>query len=460
VVQGEFAVGQTLDGTPYRLTEIIGRGASSVVYRGEHGKLGTRVVVKLMSAAMSADPERAGRMRLEAQALARLAHPNLVAVTDCGIARDRLFFVMDDDGGIALEDALGSAGRMTPEDAVAALGDVLEGLAFIHASGLVHRDLHPNNLLVCPRGDGSRIVRILDLGLVKVLSGHEHHQLGPLPVPTAEGTTLGTPRYMAPEQARGEAVDARSDLYAAGCVLYRLLTGRDPYAHHATTGQVLAAQLSEPVGPPSSLVPEAGIGPALDAALLQALAKAPAARFGSARHMATTLREALASDAATVRNRASSSLPPRPSWDATVSLSDPTPSPAAAVAQAQPQATLVVDAPGPGVADEAPTRVSQAPRLASPERAPGSPNVVAQAAPAAITTSEVTTVRKPTPRDAGATPSVPRAPSRAAVVATFAGSWLGFLVLTLLVLVATRGCGGTAAQTIGGSADGARLSAG
>jgi serine/threonine-protein kinase len=149
-------VGQLLDGTPYRLTRALARGASAFVYRAEHTKLGSPVIVKIMAATLDAAPELAGRMRQEAQALARLAHPNLVAVTDSGIASGRLFFVMDDDGGTPLTEVLGAAGRMTVEDAILVASEVLEGLAFIHESGLVHRDLHPNNLLVCPRLDGGR----------------------------------------------------------------------------------------------------------------------------------------------------------------------------------------------------------------------------------------------------------------------------------------------------------------
>ncbi|MBM4360928.1 MAG: serine/threonine protein kinase, partial [Deltaproteobacteria bacterium] len=325
VGHGEIAVGQLLEGTAYRLLEVLGRGASAVVYRAEHTKLRTRVVIKWMNATMSADPDRAGRMRLEAQALARLAHPNLVAVTDSGVAGDRLFFVMEDDGGVALEAAIGASGRLSPEDAVRAVGDVLEGLAFIHESGLVHRDLHPDNLLVSTRADGSRVVRILDLGLVKVLSGHEQHRLGPLALPTAEGTTLGTPRYMAPEQVRGGPVDARSDLYAIGCVLHRLLVGRDPYAHHATAGQVLAAQLAEPVRPPSTWLPDFGLGPALERELMRALEKEPARRFASAHEMSAALRAAVVADGPARQSLPAPDSSEHPGLGGTIAITDVTP---------------------------------------------------------------------------------------------------------------------------------------
>lgn len=450
-------IGEVLEGTSYRLLEVIGRGGSAVVYRAEHTKLRTRVIVKLMNQTMTADPERAGRMRLEAQALARLVHPNLVAVTDSGIARDRLFFVMDDDGGVSLESALGHSGHLSASDAVKVTSDVLEGLAFIHESGLVHRDVHPNNLLVCTHPDGRRSVRILDLGLLKVLSGTEQHQLGPLPVPTAEGTTLGTPRYMAPEQARGAAVDARSDLYAVGCVLYRLLAGRDPYAHHATTGQVLAAQLGEPIRPPSEVAPTLGIGSALERVVLRALAKSPEARFGSAREMMEALGEALALDELAEARGAALAHGGGGGLAATVALPESTPSPEVAVRHA----TTPMPARTALAAEERSAARTQGvePAFRETPLPFSTPQPLASFGPPpmpVVTTSEEPTLRRQ--KGSGSPASGAGGASRGAVALAFVGSWVGFLVVTLLLLVATKGCGTSSVVMMKGAAGGPRLS--
>lgn len=411
-----FGVGQLLEGTPYRLTRALARGASAFVYRAEHTKLGSPVIVKIMAATVDAAPELAGRMRQEAQALARLAHPNLVAVTDSGIASGRLFFVMDDDGGTPLAEVLGAAGRMTVEDAILVASEVLEGLAFIHESGLVHRDLHPNNLLVCPRLDGGRTVRILDLGLVKVLGGHERHNLQPLAIPTAEGVTLGTPHFMAPEQARGGTVDARADLYAVGCVLYRLLTGREPFAHHAAAAHVLAAHLREYPTPPSVVCGPAVVGQAVEAVLMAALAKRPEDRFDSARAMKGALLAARERDA-----RAA-----------------PTATPTVVGESAHASRTESIDALPEGA--PIPFHTNQATtRALAPFGEPDAPASLRSEAPTR-------------PVGAGNPPVMnePPRPSRYATVLAFGAAWLVGLLLTVVTLVATQSCGRAAHGARGG----------
>ncbi|MSP26549.1 MAG: serine/threonine protein kinase [Myxococcales bacterium] len=287
-------VDRVLEGTSLRLIASLGRGATGELYRAEHVKLKKRVLVKVTDRTRADAPELAERMRLEAQALARLVHANLVEVIDTGISAGRPYVVMEDDGGWTLADILARQQRIVPRDAVPLACDVLDGLAFIHASGLVHRNIQPQSVLVCPRPGGREIARIIDFGMVKVLGGHDQHHLAPLAMHTAVGTAIGTPRYAAPEQAMGEAVEPRTDLYGVGAMLYHMLAGRDPFAHHASLPALIAAQLREVPRPPSTETP--GLGAALDRVVLRALAKKPAERFATAKEMREALMAAVAQD--------------------------------------------------------------------------------------------------------------------------------------------------------------------
>jgi serine/threonine-protein kinase len=432
--------GHVLPGTSYRLVERIGRGAHAVVWRAEHMKLSTGVVVKLLDASANADS--ANRMRLEAQALARLSHPNLVSVVDAGFADGRLFYVMEDVGGLPLAQALGANGRMTAEAAIALVVEVLGGLGYVHAHGLVHRDLHPDNVLVVTGEDGARSVRILDLGLVKLAGGHERLGLTPLAAATAAGMTLGTPRYMAPEQARGAAVDARADLYAVGALLYRLLAGRDPFAHHATVGQILAAQLSEEPPPLRAFAPD--LDPAIEREVLRALAKRPDDRHATAGELGEALARALAVSHLGVEETADARA--RSSWTHTVSLADPEPESSRALTSTR--VTKVTAEPVTRrLASERDHDEHTRPTV-SPERAPSR---------RAIDVPTERATEPQAPRLDVATPA-PKDPSRARATAVFVASWLGVALVTVLSLVAARGCSGLEARTQGGSPRGERVS--
>lgn len=427
-----FGIGDVLDGTAYRLTRLLGRGASAFVFRAEHTKLRSRVVVKLLAARVDEAPERADRMRLEAQALARLRHPNLVEVIDSGFARGRLFFVMDDDGGLPLTEAIGANGRMAPTDAVAVLSDVLDGLAFVHGEGLVHRDLHPDNLLVCPLADGRRVVRILDLGLVKLVGGHERHRLAPLAFPTALGAAVGTPRYMAPEQVRGLPVDARADLYAAGCVLYRLLVGRDPFAHHATPAEVLEAHLHESPIAPSRRVGGGEVGPALDAVVARALAKLPEARHPDATAMKAALLAAVRADAARA-------LPGLPTVGDGARVWD----------RMEPRDARDADAGGPAHGP------ALAPPVATVPLAVATVPLTVETVPLAVATVRLAV--EPSALTAAPTANGARSPRPApqrrrrsgGALGVFLGSWLGCMLLTVALLVAMHGCRGEGKESRG-----------
>ncbi len=303
-VTTEAPVPDPLASTPYRSIRPIGAGSMGDVLEAEHRELRKRVVVKLFSLKVSdpaSVPAMEDRFRLEAQALASLdGHPNIVQVSDCGrTPGGQLYLVMQKLEGRTLQDELDVRGPFAPERAVHLVGQMLAGLEVVHAAGLVHRDIKPSNLFLChpTRSGGERVLKILDFGIVKLLAAEASARAPrPLAVPTAEGTVLGSPRYVAPEQALGQRVDGRADLYSAGAVLYAILTGKDPFHDETGVYEIMLAHIERTPAPPSALAPSK-IPSALDAAVLRALAKRPEDRFASAKEFHGALLHALVAPA-------------------------------------------------------------------------------------------------------------------------------------------------------------------
>ena len=285
-----LAARDPLEGTPYRGLFELGRGGMGEVWEAEHRALGKRVVVKLLHLGLAGHAGFSDRLRFEAQALAQLASAHLVEVNDCGqTPRGRPYFVMERLQGSTLRVELKRRGALPVPEAIDVVLQVLAGLAAVHQAGLVHRDVKLDNVFYCEGAPGQRRIKLLDFGIVKVLSPvKDGPRLKPPAIPTERGVAMGTPRYLAPEQVSGQPVDARSDLYAVGLVLYGLIAGRGPFDHRKGGPALLNAQTTEAPEPPSFYSPQA-IPAALDALVLQALAKNPARRMPSARAFAAQL---------------------------------------------------------------------------------------------------------------------------------------------------------------------------
>lgn len=229
----QFSVGEQLSGTPYRFVEAVGSGGMGSVYEVEHAELGKRFVLKILHDHLAARSDLVARMRNEWRALAKLNHPNIVQVTDAGQLPNGLpFYVMEKLEGCNLGQLIGKEGRIPPERAGALIVDVLDGLNAAHSTGAVHRDVKPQNIFVV----GGGRAKLLDFGIAKLRDRAAR-------VVTAGGVSIGTPRYMAPEQAEGRAVDGRADIYAAGLVLYECIAGKGPFAHIRDPNELVLAHI-------------------------------------------------------------------------------------------------------------------------------------------------------------------------------------------------------------------------
>jgi serine/threonine-protein kinase len=274
--------GRILDGR-YQLGWLLGVGGMARVYVASDRVLGRQVAVKVLSPPYAQDPVFLERFRREARAAARLSHPNIVAVFDSGSDADQHYLVMEYVAGQSLAELLHRQGPLAPRRAAELAVEVCAALAAAHAQGLVHRDVKPANVLV---GDDGQ-VKVTDFGIVKAAA---------TATLTGTGMVLGTAAYLSPEQAQGGPVDARSDLYSLGCVLYELLCGTPPFGSGADSPPVTVAtrHLHQPPEPPSARNPQ--VDPKWDAVVLSALAKQPAQRYQSAIDMQEALGRVLVGD--------------------------------------------------------------------------------------------------------------------------------------------------------------------
>ncbi len=283
-----------LVGTPYRSIAPIGRGATGEVVEAEHRALGKTVAVKLLQRDLAGRPDVVDRMRLEGQTLARLEHENLVAVLDLQVTMEgRPYLVMERLRGRTLREELEVRGALPAAEAIDLARQALAGLGAAHEAGVVHRDVTLANLFLCePRaGAVGRVLKLLDFGLAKVLGSAGGRAPKPLSASTEEGVTMGTPRFFSPEQASGSRVDARTDLYAMGIVLYTMVTGRGPFADLVDVEELLAAHRTLDPPRPSTIAPSP-LPEGLDEVIARAMAKRPEDRFADAPSFALALDQA------------------------------------------------------------------------------------------------------------------------------------------------------------------------
>jgi tRNA A-37 threonylcarbamoyl transferase component Bud32 len=278
---GDPWIGRTVN-EKFRIEALLGQGGMGRVYRARHLTLDRTVVLKMLHRAFSGDPQVAQRFQREARAASRLNHPNSIAVLDFGAAEDgTLFMAMEHVGGRDLARVVADEFPL-PEPRIVRIGaQILSALAEAHAQGVVHRDLKPENVMVEPRRDEPDFVKVLDFGIAKISTPGQGE-----PRLTQAGLVAGTPEYMSPEQARGAELDARSDLYSVGVVLYQMATGDLPFQSDTPLG-FLTKHIGEvPVRP---RVRRPAISGALDAVVARALEKDPAARYQSAEEMRAAL---------------------------------------------------------------------------------------------------------------------------------------------------------------------------
>ncbi|OLR95538.1 Stk1 family PASTA domain-containing Ser/Thr kinase [Actinokineospora bangkokensis] len=263
----------------YEIGDAIGYGGMSEVHLGRDVRLGREVAVKVLRADLARDPQFQERFRREAQNAAALNHPAIVAVYDTGETRidsgPLPYIVMEYVDGRTLRDIVKTEGPLPGQRAMEIMADVCAALDFSHRHGIVHRDVKPANVMITKTG----AVKVMDFGIARAVAD------GQVAV-TQTAAVIGTAQYLSPEQARGESVDARSDVYATGCVLFELLTGEPPFTGDSPVA-VAYQHVREDPRPPSQLNPR--VSPQLDAIVLKAMSKGAANRYQSAAEMRTDI---------------------------------------------------------------------------------------------------------------------------------------------------------------------------
>jgi beta-lactam-binding protein with PASTA domain/predicted Ser/Thr protein kinase len=264
-------------GGRYRVERELGRGGMAKVFLGTDTVLGRTVAVKVLAPQFADDDGFVQRFRREAQAAASIGHPHIVSVFDTGSDDGVHYIVMEYVEGRTLAEFLAGGGRILPDRAIDIAMDVCQALEAAHAQGVIHRDIKPGNIMLNPRGE----VKVTDFGIARVTTTAD--------TVAQTAAILGTASYLSPEQAQGQPVDARSDLYSLGCVVYEMVTGRPPFLGDSPVAVASKQVLEQPV-PPSKL--NSDVTPDLDAVILRALAKNPANRYQSAEEMRADLERA------------------------------------------------------------------------------------------------------------------------------------------------------------------------
>ena len=290
-------IGRVLDGR-FTIEARLGAGSMGTVYRAKQHAMGRDVAIKILRSDRALDESARARFLREARANSLLASPHTVTVFDFGQADNGDFFLaMELLEGESLGQRLQREKRLPPENAIDVTRQALRSLAEAHAKGIIHRDLKPDNLFFSKmwktnehgEREAEEIVKVVDFGIAKMLSAENAAMNA---VETQAGTVFGTPRYMSPEQAQGKPLDARSDLYSLGVILYHMLTGRPPFTDDDAI-VVMARHIKTPPKRPIEAAPQANIPVEVDNVVMRILSKEPAQRPGSAEAMSQELARAM-----------------------------------------------------------------------------------------------------------------------------------------------------------------------
>ncbi|MFQ3590329.1 MAG: protein kinase [Chloracidobacterium sp.] len=281
-VESDAFVGRTLDGK-YYIEAKIGEGGMGAVYRARHTLMDAVLAIKVLHPSLVSDATSVARFQREAQAMARIRHSNAIAVSDFGVTEDQInYIVMELFEGESLRKVLEREKKLPYTTAIAIARQVCGALEAAHRSGVIHRDIKPENIFVAPQPDGAYLVKVIDFGIAKIVA--DTSKGGP-PL-TRQGMIIGSPHYLSPEQCTGQELDARSDIYSLGIVLFEALTGKVPFTA-VTPVAVALLHANEP--PPSVRSFNPDIPEALDRLVMAALAKSKHDRPSSAREFGEEL---------------------------------------------------------------------------------------------------------------------------------------------------------------------------
>ncbi|MCA1664766.1 MAG: serine/threonine protein kinase, partial [Myxococcales bacterium] len=330
-LEADPLIGRLLAGK-FKIDRLLGAGAMGRVYLAEQTNLGKQVALKVLHNAMAGDAALAKRFYREAKSASMLSHPNILQIIDFGDDAGLLFIAMELLSGRDLYRAIKQEFPFSLERVGHIGGQVLGALDEAHAKGVVHRDLKPENVMLLDVRGESDFVKVCDFGIAKVASERD----GDGSAITMAGMVCGTPEYMSPEQARGDSLDGRSDLYAAAVILYQLVTGDVPFRAESALG-VITKHLTEEPTPPSKRRP-AGVPPALEAVILRGLKKDKAERFATASEMRAALFDSVGmkrSSSSSSNRQRSGAVAAADAWAAT-GVSTPVSTPAHAATQRAP----------------------------------------------------------------------------------------------------------------------------
>jgi eukaryotic-like serine/threonine-protein kinase len=343
----------------YHISKKLGEGGMGAVYLGEHVKMGRKSAIKVMSASMSSDAEAIARFNREAMNASRINHPNVCAIYDFGETADGLVYLaMEFIEGGSLGDLLDREGTLTLARAADILLQTAEALQAAHDLGIVHRDLKPDNIMLARGRGGADLVKVVDFGIAKAMSGEEGQQV------TKTGLVVGTPEYMSPEQLSGDKLDGRSDTYSLALVFYRMVTGTFPFQAESAQEMMIKRLTDDPL-PLGAARPDIVFPTALEQTVRHALGRMPGERHANAVEFARELHRAvgaMGAAATAAPMEAATQIMSAPGADATVQL---TPTRVGGAATAPPARAATARAPTPTTPQPVP-----APRVPEKKKAP------------------------------------------------------------------------------------------